>query len=169
MLSLPTFVALLGSVFFVFPIASDTYAEDQGSDEGMNLAIALIQADGTEVVVEKLAETMVQHHAAVVSAQHPNIKPESLEKYKTYLSKELLSQKSDLLHVIAGLYSQYLAAEEIQQLLAFYQTDLGKKFVEAGLQMQEKIYVLFNQWSVTAIQRAATRVHERLQEEGIVL
>ena len=35
--------------------------------------------------------------------------------------------------------------------------------------MQEKIFVLFNQWSVTAIQRAAAKVHERLQEEGIVL
>jgi hypothetical protein len=57
----------------------------------------------------------------------------------------------------------------MQQLLAFYQTDLGKKFVEAGLRMQEKIFVLFSQWSVTALQRAATRVHERLQEEGIVL
>ena len=57
----------------------------------------------------------------------------------------------------------------MQALLAFYQTDLGKKTVEAGLRMQEKVFVLFNQWSVTAIQRAAARVHERLKEEGIVL
>lgn len=169
MFSRQTVAALLVPVFFAFPIASDAYAEDQGSDEGMNLAIALMQADGTDAGVEKLAGTMVQHHAAVVSAQHPNIKPESLEKYKTYLSEELVSQKPDLLHVIAGLYSQYFTAEDMQQLVAFYQTDLGKKAVEAGLQMQEKIFVLFNQWSVTAIRRAATQVHERLQEEGIVL
>ena len=175
MFSLQTFAVLLVSVFFVFPMSSIAYAEEQGLDQeqGMDqrleMAIALMQADGTDAGVKKLAGTMVQHHAAVVSAQHPNIKPESLEKYKTYLSEELLSQKPDLLHVIAGLYSQYFTAEEIQQLVAFYQTDLGKKAVEAGLQMQEKVFVLFNQWGVTAIQRAATRVHERLQEEGIVL
>lgn len=165
MFSLQTFAAFLVSVFFVLPMASEVYAEDQR----VELAIALIQVDGTDAGVEKLAGTMVQHYAAVVSAQHPNIKPESLEKYKTYLSEELLNQKSDLLHIIAGLYSQYLTAEEIQQLLAFYQTDLGKKSVEAGLRMQEKIYVIFKQWSVTAIQQAAGRVHERLKEEGVVL
>ena len=169
MFSLQPLVVLLVSVCFVFPMASNASAEDQGPDQRMDLAIALIQADGTEVAVEKLAGTMVQHHAAVVSTQHPNIKPEGLEKYKAYLSEELLSQKPDLLRVIAGLYSQYLTAQEIEQLVAFYQTDLGKKSVEAGLQMQEKIYALFSQWSVTAIQRAAAKVHERLKEEGIVL
>ena len=175
MFSLQTFAVLLVSVFFVFPISSIAYAEEQGLDQeqGMDqrleMAIALMQADGTDAGVEKLAGTMVQHHAAVVSAQHPNLKPEGLEKYKTYLSEELLSQKPDLLHVVAGLYAQYLTAEEIRQLLAFYQTELGKKSVEAGLQMQEKIYVLFSQWSVTALQRAGGRVHERLKEEGIVL
>ena len=76
---------------------------DQSQD--LDLAIALVQADGTDAAVEKLAGTMVQHHAAMVSTQHPNIKPESLEKYKSYLSEELLNRKSDLLHVIAGLYS----------------------------------------------------------------
>lgn len=165
MFSLQTFAVLLVSVSFVLPVASDVYAEDQR----VELAIALMQADGTDAGVEKLAGTIAQQRVALVRSQHRNIEPESLEKYKTYLLEELLNQKSDLLHIIAGLYSQYLTAEEMQQLLAFYQTDLGKKSVEAGLRMQEKIFVLFSQWSVTAIQRAAGRVHERLKEEGIVL
>ena len=165
MFSLQIFAALLVSIFFVFPMASEAYGEDQR----VELAIALIQADGTNAGVKKLAGTMVQHYAAVVSAQHPNIKPESLEKYKAYLSEELLSQKPDLLHIIAGLYSQYLTAEEIRQLLAFYQTDLGKRTVEIGLQMQEEMYALNRQWAATALQRAASRVHERLKEEGIEL
>ena len=169
MFSVQTVAVLLGSIFLVFPMASRASAEEPGQDQRRDLAIVLVQADGTDAGVEKLAGTMVHHHAAVVSAQHPNINPESLEKYKTYLSEELLSQKPDLLHVLAGLYSQYFTVEEMQALLGFYQTDLGKKTVEAGLRMQEKVFVLFNQWSVTAIQRAATRVHERLKEEGIVL
>ncbi len=53
--------------------------------------------------------------------------------------------------------------------LARVMEEYALKAVEAGLQMQEKVFVLFNQWSVTALQRAATRVHERLKEEGIVL
>ena len=165
MFSRQTVTALLVSVFFVFPIALKAHAEDQR----VELAIALMQADGTKAAVEKLAGTIAQQHVAVVSAQHPNIKSENLEKYKTYLLEELLNQKSNLLHIIAGLYSQYLTAEDMQQLLAFYQTDLGKKSVEAEFQMQEKIFVLFSQWSVAAIQRAAARVHERLKEEGIAL
>lgn len=166
-----TFAALLASIFLMVFHISQASAEEQRMDQSQNLdlASALMQVDGTDAGVEKLAGTLAQHHAAIVSTQHPNLKPESLEKYKTYLSEELLSQKPDLLHVIAGLYSQYFTAEEMQQLMDFYQTDLGKKAVEGGLQMQEKVFVLFSQWSVTAIQRAAAKVHERLKEEGIVL
>jgi hypothetical protein len=64
MFSLQTVAALLVSVSFVLPVASDVYAEDQR----VELAIALMQADGTDAGVEKLVGTMVQHHAAVVSA-----------------------------------------------------------------------------------------------------
>lgn len=41
--------------------------------------------------------------------------------------------------------------------------------MEAGLQMQEKVYALTFQLGRTAVQRAAVRVHERLKEEGIEL
>ena len=47
-------------------------------------------------------------------AQRPNVKPESLEKYKPYLSEELVSQKPDLLHVIAGLYRDQTSAAELE-------------------------------------------------------
>ena len=128
-------------------------AEDQGlhqaQGQDLELAIALMQADGSSAALEKVAVTVVQQYEAVIRAQHPNIQPEKLEKFNAYLLEEFLNLKPELLHIIAGLYAQYLTTEEIRQLLAFYQTDLGKKSVEAGLQMQEKVYALTFQWGRT--------------------
>ena len=173
MVFLQPFATLLVLIFFVFPNASKASAEDQGLNQAqgqdLELAVALMQADGSSAALEKVAVTIVQQYEAVIRAQHPNIQPEKLEKFNAYLLEEFLNLKPELLHVIAGLYAQYLTTEEIRQLLAFYQTDLGKKSVEAGLQMQEKVYALTFQWGRTAVQRAAVRVHERLKEEGIAL
>jgi len=165
MVSRPTFVAMMISVFFMQPMASTAWAEDQD----LGPAIALMQADGTEAVLDKIADSVVKHQAGLLRTQHPNIQPEGLERFQTYLLEELMNQKPDLLRVIAELYSQHLTADDIQQLVVFYQTDLGKRSVEAMLQMQEKIYVLGAQWSTTALEKAGPRVHERLREEGIAL
>lgn len=159
MLFLQPFATLLVSIFFVFPNVSKALAEDQGlhqaQGQDLELAIALMQADGSSAALEKVAVTIVQQYEAVIRAQHPNIQPEKLEKFNAYLLEEFLNLKPELLHIIAGLYAQYLTTEEIRQLLAFYQTDLGKKSMEAGLQMQEKVYALTFQWGRTAVQRAA--------------
>lgn len=83
--------------------------------------------------------------------------------------EELTKQKADYLHIIAGLYATHYTREDLRGLIAFYQSDLGKKVVEAGRQMQDDIFRLSSEWAFTAIQRAGTRAHARLKEQGIEL
>ena len=92
-----------------------------------------------------------------------------MEKFKTLLLEELTKQKTDFLRRMAELYATHFTRNDLQELVVFYQTDLGKKAMWTGLQMQDDLFRLSYQWGRTAIERAARRAHSRLKEEDIEL
>lgn len=152
-------------LLFVF-VVSEGKAEDPGN---IDLAVTLVEADGSASVFDAIAKSLVQQQAELILSQHPKLDPETLEKFKTILLDELTVQKPDLLHSMAKLYAIHFTRKDLQGLVAFYQSDLGKKAVQAGIQMQDDIFRLSSEWAFTAIQRAGTRAHARLKEQGIEL
>lgn len=130
-----------------------------------------MQVDGTDAGVEKLAGTLAQRHAAIVSTQHPNLKPESLEKYKTYLSEELLSQKPDLLQVIPGTRRARLGLNTpmSEALFTTMQQDMKPTHCQdlPALQLLRMVLVQHARDAVMA--EHLTRMLSRLDTDGAVL
>ena len=147
-------------------VVSEGKAEDT---KNLDLAVTLVEVDGSASVFDGIAQSLVQQQTQLILSRHPKLDPATLEKFKSIFLEELTKQKPDLLHTMAGLYATHFTREDLQGLVAFYQSDLGKKAVETGLQMQDDIFRLTSQWALTAIQHAGTRAHARLKEQGIEL
>ncbi|HAJ75542.1 MAG TPA: hypothetical protein DCM64_03710 [Gammaproteobacteria bacterium] len=65
------------------------------------------------------------------------------------------------------IYHKYYSLEDIQQLLEFYDTDIGRKTIEVlPLLTQESIEV-GQSWGMSIGPRIGQRVARRLAEEGI--
>ena len=152
-------------LLFVF-VVSEGKAEDP---ENLDLAVTLVGADGSAFVFDGVAQSLVQQQTQLILSQHPELDPATLERFKTVFLEELTKQKADLLHVIAGLYATHYTREDLQGLVAFYESDLGKRTVEVGRQIQDDIFQVTSRWAITALQRAGTRAHARLKEQGIEL
>lgn len=160
-----TIMAVSFCLLFVF-VVSEGKAEDP---ENLDLAIAFVEVSGSASMFDSAANSLVQHQEELILSRHPKLDPETLEKFKTILWEELFAQKPDLIHLIAVLSAKHFTREDLQGLIAFYQSDLGKKTVQAGLAMQDDLFRLSSEWAITAIQRAGTRAHARLKEQGIEL
>ncbi len=165
MFTLKTIVTLSLCLLFVF-VVSDGKAEDP---KNLDLAIAFVQANGSASMFDAVANSLVRQQEELILSRHPELDPETLEKFKTILLEELTTQMPDLLHLMAVLYAKHFTGEDLQGLVAFYQSNLGKKVVDAELEMQDDLFRVSSEWALTAIQRAGTRTHARLKEEGIVL
>ena len=152
-------------LLFAFAV-SEGKAEDP---ENLDLAVTLVEEDGSSSVFDGIANSLVQQQTQLILSQHPKLDPATLERFKTVLMEELIKQKADLLHIVAGLYATHFTREDLQGLVAFYQSELGRKSVEVGLAMQDDLFRLSSEWAFTAIQRAGTRAHARLKEQGIEL
>ena len=165
MFTLKTIMTVSFCLLFVF-VVSEGKAEDP---QNLDLAVAFVEASGSASMFDAVANSLVQQQEQLMLSGHPKLDREILEKFKTILLEELTKQKPDLLHLMAGLYSTHFTREDLQGLIAFYQSDLGKKVVEAGLELQDDLFRLSSEWAITAIQHAGTRAHARLKEQGIEL
>ena len=165
MFILKTIMTLNLCLLFVF-VVSDGKAQDP---KNLDLAIAFVEASGSASMFDAVANSLVQQQEKLILSRHPKLDPETLEKFKTILLEELTKQKPGLLHLMAVLYAKHFTGEDLQELVAFYQSNLGKKVVDAGIEMQDDLFRVSSEWALTAIQRAGTRAHARLKEEGVVL
>ncbi len=77
---------------------------------------------------------------------------------------ELLAEfrSEELTALAVPIYMKYLSAEEIQGLLAFYESPLGRKLLEVQPQILQESVVVGRQWG----EECARRVMKRLREKG---
>ena len=116
-------------LFFVF-VVSEGKAEETKS---LDLAVALVEIDGTASGFDGIAYSLVQQQSKIVLSDRPNLDPKKLEKFKTLLLEGLTKQRTDFLRRMAELYATHFTRNDLQGLVAFYQTDLGKKAMWTGL------------------------------------
>jgi hypothetical protein len=77
---------------------------------------------------------------------------------------ELLAEfrSEELAELAVPIYMKYLTAEEIEGLLTFYESPLGRKLLEVQPQILQESVVVGRQWG----EDCARRVMKRLREKG---
>jgi len=77
---------------------------------------------------------------------------------------ELLAEfrAEDLTELAVPIYMKYLTTEDIQGLLAFYESPLGRKLLEVQPQILQETVVVGRQWG----EECARRVMKRLKDQG---
>ena len=85
--------------------------------------------------IMKMDETMDQTIVKMVDMQTKNLpqmvklRPSMLEFFRKYMSYESLKKET------ADIYLKYFTIQDIRQLMEFYQTPLGKKFIKTQVDL----------------------------------
>lgn len=74
------------------------------------------------------AHQMVSQMLALVKQQQPGMPEEKLRQVEEVLNGKLVDRMVDL---YAPIYAKYLTLDDLKQIVAFYQTPVGKKWGEA--------------------------------------
>ena len=69
---------------------------------------------------------------------------------------------NDLMDLVVPIYSKYFTEEEINQIVKFYKTPIGKKMVEKLPLIMQDSYRVGAEWG----QKIGEQVAERLKEKG---
>jgi hypothetical protein len=89
--------------------------------------LRLIAMDGAETVVDQVIAQRLPAVRQQVALKHPNLPPEALEAYVSAFAEEMRARRREFVSLIVPVYDRLFTADEVDQLLAFYESDVGRK------------------------------------------
>jgi len=91
-----------------------------------------------------------------------------IEKEINSLLGEKISTPGGLMDRIIPIYSKYYSQEEIRELLAFYQSPIGRKTIQVLPKVLSESMVAGQQWGQSLGPEVQKRVMAALQREGLL-
>ncbi len=126
------------------------------------LLIAVGTAKQFEVVVPLIAQ---QLENAFVSVK-PDHATEIKEVFRT-IPEKFSPRKQELLDQSAAIYADKLTADEINEIIKFYKTPVGAKFVQLQPEIAQQSMQLGQAWSRKLGQDIDQEVRKQLKDRGV--
>ena len=164
------FIVVLTAVLAVVSIAS-TPAHGQTPDEALKKDIErLLEVTGAAQMGLQAAN-MVSGQILESLRSKPSIPPRAIDVAKQVLDEEFkkaFAAPDGLMAGIIGVYAKHFTAEDVKGLVAFYDTDLGKKMLGVMPALMRDSVMVSQQWAQRELPRIGRLLDERLKQEGII-
>jgi len=122
--------------------------------------IKLLRVDET---LYQLADMYRQRSKTSISERSPDADPailaETLEVFDEEFDKEIPS----LIGILKGLYPENYTSDEMSKLILFFESSLGKKFLEGGKNIERQLSIEAPTWSSKASKLAFGRTINKME------
>lgn len=78
-------------------------------------------------------------------------------------SGEFIKAMQPLLTEMAIVYAEEFSAEEMRELIAFYETDLGQRLVDVNISLEADFAVKRQRWARSSIMPAAQKLSQKIK------
>jgi uncharacterized protein len=144
------------------PIAAHA---QQPSAATVVLAREVIVARGASGMTEPLVRGVIESVKNSFVPTNPNLTRE-LNDVATTLHKELDGKSSEVLEQMARAYATRFTEQELKDLLVFYKTPLGQKFIREEPNAIEDGLKRAQQWADTFADTVMARMRNEMQKKG---
>lgn len=143
----------------VTTISSPAFAQSQTqpqpqNSEKINHIKELIFITGAKNVTQQILNQSVD----AMKSQFPQVPQKFWNEFKAG------SNADELINRLIPIYNKYFTEEDIKQLIAFYQTPLGKKLISVNPQVARDSLIVGQQYG----KEVAQTVIQKLQDQGYI-
>jgi hypothetical protein len=143
-------------------------AQQQPSPAAVALARDVILAKGVNGIVEPVVRGVIENVKNTFVPTNPNLTRE-LNDVAAILHKELDGKSSEVIDQMARVYATRFSEQELKDLLAFYKSPLGQKYlkeeplaIDEGLKSAER-------WTDAFAETVMARMRSEMQKKGHAL
>lgn len=129
----------------------------------------LMDMTGAHNMSLQFAKVMNQQVAQVLKATQPDVPERALEVVENEINRMMEQEAPALLNRLAPIYDRQFSETELQQLIAFYQTDLGKKTITVMPTIMRESLAAGQAWGQEMAPKLMTRLEARFKQEKIEL
>jgi uncharacterized protein len=158
--------ALIGACVASFAAhAQQTAAAPQPSAAAVALARDVIVAKGASAMTEPLVRGVIESVKNSFVPTNPNLTRE-LNDVAAALHKELDGKNSEVLEQMARAYAARFTEQDLKDLLVFYKTPLGQKYLREEPNAIEDGLKRAQQWADTFTDTVMSRMRAEMQKKG---
>ena len=156
----PAVVAVALVVF-----CSPAFAQHKPSPAGIATAQKLIKVTGATALFNPLIAGVVEQAKLLFLQQNPDLASD-LNAVAAKLRTEYAPRFSELEKHVASLYATHFSDAELKQLLAFYQSPLGKKLLQQQPQIVDSSMRYAQDWANKLSDQVVAKMREEMKKRG---
>ncbi len=156
-----TGAALLAAVAFGGP----AIAQPQPSAEAVDTARQIITLKGGENIFNTLIPGVIEQSKYMFEQQNPNL-GNPLRDVATKLRNELAPRQAELNSEVAKVYASRFTEKEIKDLLAFYQSPLGRKLIAEEPKALDQSMTYAQDWARRLSDEVVVKMRAEMKKLG---
>ena len=128
----------------------------------------LLDITGAQKLGEQLVATFMQQFSQSIKASNPNIPPRAMEIAVEVAQKMFADRYPALMPRLVAAYARILTPDDVRQMLAFYETPLGKRIVEITPTLSQAGSQAGSEWGQSMIPDLQAEMQRRFKAEGLI-
>jgi hypothetical protein len=135
------------------------------SPASVQLAREVVLASGATRAFEGVIPSILGQSLNVFVQQNPDLQKQLTETVKS-LAPEFEKRTDDIITIIATTYATRFTEPELKELLNFYRSAVGKKFVAQLPSVLEESYVKVQEWGGKVSEEVVIRLRAEMKKKG---
>lgn len=163
-----TLAGVLRAVALLIALSAFSHALAQTaapSATNFKLARDFVVASGATRAFEGVVPSILQQSLGVFVQQNPDLQKVLTETVQA-MAPEFEKRGSEIIDIIARVYASRFTEAELKQILAFYQSDVGKKFVTLQPSVLEESFVKTQEWGGKLSEEVVVRLRAEMKKKG---
>lgn len=151
------------TLVFAWTLAAGQPASAQGKAEKVQELLAITQ---TESLLQSLLPALLQQQRQAMSRLRPDIPDKVWTKVLAVAEEAFRESLKDFIEAIVPIYERNFSEEEIDGMLTFYRTPVGRSVVKKLPRVTQESMIAGQQWGMAVGQEVHRRMVEELAEAG---
>lgn len=158
--------AFAASLFAASIVAAPAVRAQELSAEHVQIAIEVVRSAGASRGFDNVLPILAGQVTDRLIRVRPDLHKQITAAVEAVAIK-LAVRRAELDGEIARIWAKFFTVEELQSLLAFYQSPAGKKFVDVGPQTVAESFQVVDRWSQRVGEELLEKTREELRTQGI--
>jgi hypothetical protein len=144
------------------------YAAADVSASERKKILELMEIIGAKNISRQVSVSFAQQLSYGLKQAQPDIDPEAFKVVASVTDQELATHEDELLEKMVPLYAKHFTEADLDALLAFYRSPIGRKTVDAMPALMQESMELAIDESKASVPKIQERVTEKLRADGIL-
>jgi len=145
------------------------HALAQGIDPAFERDIArLLEVTGTQKVGDQMAQMFVTQFADGFRQGNPEVPPRVVEIMSEVVRGTFKKEFPSLMKRMVAVYATLLTPDDVRQMLAFYDTPLGRRMIELTPRLAEAGGQVGGEWGRELTPTVVAELQRRMKADGFI-